>query len=185
MMSPSLKRLLIYTGVVVAASVGYFIYAFTQIPQAAERETFLSEIGEGVGEIAMWALIFIYLRTFLKLLMGKGAISKRLLPEYTAPPAASVFKKFVVWLDKTHVHVGIASTAIILLHVVLMGSPMSNLFFPLVIALVVWQALFGSFLRWRSAPRDIKKFSFSVHAQLLTGVMMGVFAYFGHVLVDA
>ena len=184
-MSASLQRFLVYTGMVVTASVAYFIYAFTQIPQAVERETFLSEIGEGVGEVAMWALIFIYLRTVLKLVMGKGAISKRLLPEYTAPPAASVFKKIVVWLDKTHVHVGIAATAIILLHVVLMGSPMSNLFFPLVIALVVWQSLFGSFLRWRSAPRDVKKFSYAVHAQLLTGVMMGVFAYFGHVLVDA
>jgi hypothetical protein len=184
-MSTSLKKLFIYTALVIATSVAYFVYAFRQIPQAAERETFLSELGEGVGELAMWALIFIYLRTVLKLVMGKGAISRRLLPEYTAPPAASIFKKLVVWLDRTHVHVGIASTALIILHVVLMGSPFSNLFFPAVLALVAWQAMFGFFLRWRSTPRDVKKLSFSVHAQLLTGVMMGVFAYFGHVLVDA
>lgn len=184
-MSASLKKLLVYTGLIVAVSTAYFIYAYTQFPQAVERETFLSEIGEGVGEVAMWALIFIYLRTVLKLLMGKGAISRRLLPEYTAPPSAGIFKKLLVWLDRTHVHVGIASTALIVLHVVLMGSVLSNLFFPAVLALVAWQTMFGFFLRWRSAPRDIKKLSFSVHAQLITGVMMGVFAYFGHLLVDA
>jgi hypothetical protein len=184
-MSASLRKLLIYTGLVVAISVAYFVYAFTQFSQTTERETFLSELGEGVGELAMWALVFIYLRTALKLVMGKGAISRRLLPEYTAPPAASIFKKLVVWLDRTHVHVGIASTALILLHVVLMGAPLSNLFFPAVLALVAWQTMFGFFLRWRSISKDIRKLSFSVHAQLLTGVMMGVFAYFGHLLVDA
>jgi hypothetical protein len=184
-MSTSLQKLLLYTGLVAGSSVAYYIYAFIQMPKATEHETFLSELGEGVGELAMWALIFIYFRTALKLVMGKGPISRRLLPEYTAPPAASVLKKMMVWLDRTHVHVGIASTALIILHVVLMGSPLSNLFFPAVLALVAWQAMFGFFLRWRSAPKEVRKLSFSVHAQLLTGVMMGIFAYFGHLLVDA
>lgn len=51
-MSASLKQLLAYAGLVVAASVVYFGYAFTQLTQAQKRETFLSEIGKGVGEIA-------------------------------------------------------------------------------------------------------------------------------------
>ena len=51
-MGTSLKQLLAFTGLIVAASVAYFGYAFTQIPQAQERETFLSEMEEGVGEIA-------------------------------------------------------------------------------------------------------------------------------------
>jgi hypothetical protein len=184
-MSPSIKKLLVYTGLVVATSVAYFAYAFTQFPQPAQRETFLSELGEGIGELAMWALIFINLRTDLKLVLGKGVISRRLLPEYTAPPATSIFRKLVVWLDRTHVHVGIASIALILVHVVLIGSPLSNLFFLAVLALVALQTMFGFFLRWRSAPKDIKKLSFSVHAQLLTGIMMGLFAYFGLLLVDS
>ncbi len=183
-MTASLRRLLIYTTGVFTVSVAYFAYAFFQIPQPAERETFLSEIGESFGEIALWALGFIYLRTLLKLLMGRGPLSKRLLPDYSPLPSAPALVRFIAFLDKTHVHVGIASVAIILLHTVLMGMPMSNLFFPAVIALVIWQMVFGMIIRWRTGPRDIKKFSYSVHAQLITGVMMGVFAYFGHMLVD-
>lgn len=166
------------------ASVAYFLYAWFSNPATVERETFLSEIGEGVGTLSMWALGFIYLRTVLKLVMGRGAMSKRLLPEYTPPPQASLLKKFIVTLDRTHVHVGIASVAIILLHIALMGAPMTNLFFWAVLALVIWQAVFGMFLRWRTAPRDIKKLSYSVHAQLVTGVMLGIFAFFGHLLID-
>ncbi len=183
-MSKSMKRLLMYTGVILIASVAYTIYAFNTLPAAVERETFLSELGEGFGEVAMYALGFIYLRTLLKLLMGKGPLSKRLLPSYTPPPQANMLKKFIVFLDRTHVHVGIASVAIIVIHTVLMGDPMRNLFFPAILILVAWQTVFGLFLRWRTAPRDLKKVSFSVHAQLVTGVMMGIFAYFGHVLVD-
>ncbi len=182
-MSTSLKKLLFYTVGIIAISIAYFIYHYTQSPSSPERETFLSEIGEGVGTFALWALGFIYLRTVLKLLMGKGAISKRLLPEYTAPASASLFKKLVTFLDRTHVHVGIATTAIILLHIGLMGAPLRNMFFVGVLILVLWQAVFGMFLRWRAAPRDVKKFSYQVHAQLTTGVMLGIFAFFGHGLV--
>lgn len=183
-MSKSLKRLLMYTAVILIASVGYTLYAFNTLPASKERETFLSEIGEGFGEVAMYALAFIYLRTLLKLFMGKGPLSKRLLPIYTPPPQASLFNKLIVYLDRTHVHVGLAAVALIIIHTALMGAPMRNLFFPAILLLVAWQTLFGLFLRWRKAPRNLKKVSFSVHAQLVTGVMMGVFAYFGHALVD-
>ncbi len=166
-------------------SIGYYIYALTQNPSIKERETFLSELGEGFGELALYALLFIYLRTLLKLLLGKGPLSKRLLPEYTPPPQASILKKWVTTLDRTHVHVGIATSAIILLHVALMGAPMSNLFFPAVLALIAWQSLFGWFLRWRVTPRDVKKFSLAVHAQLFTGIALGIFAYLGHALIDS
>lgn len=182
-MSQSLKQLMIYTASIIILSIIYFVYYYTQFTPSPERETFLSEIGEGIGTLALWALCFIYLRTALKLLMGKGALSKRLLPEYTAPPSAPLFKKLLAYLDRTHVHVGIATTAIILLHIGLMGMPLSNLFFVAVLLLVLWQAVFGMFLRWRAAPRDVKKFSYQVHAQLITGVALGLFAFFGHGLV--
>ena len=182
-MSDSLKKLLIYSAGVLLLSSVYFAYVYFQAPASVEHETFLSEIGEGVGEIGMWALMFIYARTLLKLTMGKGPISRRLLPNYTPPPQASWFAKLLTLLDRTHVHVGIAAVAIIALHVLLMGVPLDNLFFWAVIGLLIWQTAFGMFLRWRGAPRDVKKFSYSVHAQLLTGVMMGIFALFGHGLV--
>lgn len=183
-MIKSIKGIFVYTAIVLSVSVAYYIYAYTVYPPIPERETFLSEIGEGFGEIGLWALLFIYGRTVLKLSMGKGKFAKRLLPDYSAPAAASVLNQLLGYLNRTHVYVGIATVAVILLHIVLMGVPMDILFFPAVLALVVWQGLFGLFLTWRYSPKELKKFSYLVHAQFVTGIMIGVFAYFGHLLID-
>ena len=183
-MIKSIKGILIYTAIVVVASIVYSTYVYTTYPPTPERETFLSEIGEGFGEVGLWALIFIYARTLLKLVMGKGAFAKRILPEYSPPAAASIFQQLLGFLNRTHVYVGIATVAIILLHIVLMGMPMKILFFPAVLVLVVWQGLFGMFLTWRYSPKELKKFSHLVHAQFLTGIMIGIFSYFGHLLID-
>ncbi len=90
--SKELKKILIFTLVTVVASLAYFMHARSLYPPTPERETFLSELGEGIGEIGLWLLIFIYARTALKLLLGKGAISRRLLPEYDSPINASYFQ---------------------------------------------------------------------------------------------
>ena len=184
MVIKSIKGVLIYTAIVLGASIVYFIYAYMMYPSIHERETFLSEIGEGFGEIGLWALLFIYTRTLLKLLIGKGALAKRILPDYSPPVTASILQQLLGYLDRTHVYVGIATVAVILLHIALMGVPMEILFFPAVLALVVWQGLFGMFLTWRYSPKELKKFSYLVHAQFLTGITIGIFAYFGHLLID-
>ena len=183
-MIKSIRGILIYTAIILIASIVYFVYAYTVYPPVPERETFLSEVGEGFGEVGLWALLFIYARTLLKLLMGKGALVKRILPDYSPPATASIFQQLLGLLDRTHIYVGIATVAIILLHIALMGLPMEILFFPAVLALVVWQGLFGMFLTWRYSPKELKKFSYLVHAQFLTGIMIGIFAYFGHLLID-
>jgi hypothetical protein len=67
----------------------------------------------------------------------------------------------------------------------MMGMPMHILFFPAVLALVIWQGLFGLFLSWRYTPAQLKKFSYLVHAQFVTGIMIGIFAFFGHILVES
>ena len=85
MKTKSLKGILIYTAIVLFVSIVYFVYAYTAYPPIPERETFLSEAGEGFGEVGLWALLFIYARTLLKLVMGKGALAKRLLPDYSPP----------------------------------------------------------------------------------------------------
>ena len=183
-MIKSIKGILIYTAIIMVASIVYFAYAYTTYPPTPERETFLSEIGEIFGEVGLWALLFIYARTLLKLVMGKGTLAKRILPDYSPPAAASIFQQLLGFLNRTHVYVGIATVAIILLHIALMGVPLKILFFPAVLALVVWQGLFGMFLTWRYSPRELKKFSHLVHAQFLTGIMIGIFAYFGHLLIN-
>ena len=87
-MTKSIKDILIYTAIILFASIIYFIYAYTMYSPIPERETFLSEVGEGFGEVGLWALLFIYARTILKLLMGKGALAKRILPDYSPPATA-------------------------------------------------------------------------------------------------
>ena len=175
---------MIYTAIILIASIVYFVYAYTVYPPIPERETFLSEVGEGFGEVGLWALLFIYARTLLKLVIGKGALVKRILPDYSPPATASIFQQLLGLLDRTHIYVGIATVAIILLHIALMGVPMKILFFPVVLALVVWQGLFGMFLTWRYSPKELKRFSYLVHAPFLTGTMIVIFAYFGHLLID-
>jgi len=184
MVSKSIRDFLIYTVIVLIISVVYFVYAYTVYPPVPERETFLTEIGEGFGEVGLWALLFIYARTLLKLLMGKGKLANRLLPDYS-PPTISIFQQLLGVLNRTHVYVGVATVAVIILHIVLMRVPMDILFFPAVLTLVIWQGLFGLFLTWRYTPNDLKKFSYLVHAQFLTGSMIGIFAYFGHLLIDS
>jgi len=183
-LSTGLKKILIYTAVVTAISIGYYSYAVLLYPPVDENDTFLSEIGEGFGEVGLWLLLFIYFRTAIKLLLGKGAISKRILPEFSSSIDPRPFNKLIHILDKTHVYFGISAVAIIILHIVLMGIPMHILFFPAVLILVIWQGLFGVFISWRYTPKELKNFSYLVHAQLITGIMIGIFAYFGHVLID-
>lgn len=184
MILKNFKGILIYAAVVLLISVIYFVYAYTVYPPINEQEGLLSEIGEGFGEIGLWALLFIYTRTALKLLMGRGELAKRLLPDYSPPAAASLLQQLLCFLNRTHIYVGIATIAIILLHILMMGIPLQNLFFQAVLALVIWQGLFGMFLSWRYSPKELKKFAYLVHAQFVTGISLGLFAYFGHLLID-
>ena len=179
-----MRGVLIYTAAVFAISVIYFIYAYSVYPAIPERETFLSEIGEEFGNIGLFGLLLIYGRSVLKIVLGKGRIAQRLLPDYSPQLQISLFNRLLSLLNRTHVYVGIATVAIILLHIGLMGIPMRILFFPAVLLLVIWQAMFGLFLSWRYSPSELKKFSLLVHAQFLTGIMIGTFAWFGHLLID-
>ena len=109
-----------------------------------------------------------------------------LVIEKVPPVNSSVLNRLLVWMNRTHVYFGIAAVAVILLHISLMGfSRYSHiLFFPALLTLVIWQGLFGLFLTWRYSPAELKKFSHVVHAQFVTGIAIGVFAFFGHILID-
>ena len=97
--SGRLKALLVYTGLVLAGSLAYFAYVRFAHPPSAERETWLSELGEGVGELALWCLVLIYGRTILKLVLGKGALARRLLPDYGPPGFVPGFPGLLGFLD--------------------------------------------------------------------------------------
>ncbi len=178
------KSFLIYTAIVFAVSVAYFIYVYTLYSPVPERETYLSEIGGGFGEVGLWALLFIYGRSLLKILLGKGTLAKRLLPGYSPTVDSPLVYRVLGILNRTHAYVGIATIAVILLHIFMMGMPMKILFFPAVLVLLIWQGAFGMFLKWHYTPKELRKFSYLVHAQFITGVTIGIFSYFGHLLID-
>jgi len=184
MKQSGLLRIFIFTCTILLISIGYFIYVYNTYPAIQENESVLGEIGEGLGELGLWGLVFIYGRTCLKILLGKGKIAKRLVPDYSLDINITIINKLLHYLNKTHIYVGITTIAVILLHITFMGIPMDILFFPAVLALVIWQGLFGLFLTWRYSPTQLKKLSYLVHAQLITGIMIGIFAYFGHLLID-
>ncbi len=179
-----IKGVLAYTAAVFLISCAYPLYVFFAYPPVDEKETILHEIGEGFGEVGLWLLVFIYTRTLLKVALGKGKIAHRLLPDYHPSADLPFVNRFLGILNRTHIYIGVTTVAVILIHVVMMGVPMHILFFPAVIALVVWQGLFGLFLTWRYTPQQIRQFSYLVHAQFLTGIMIGIFAFFGHLLLE-
>ena len=178
------KSILIFTTSVFLTSFVYFLLIYQNYPEDNEHETFLGEIGEFFGTIGLWALVIIYGRTLLKLAIGKGGLAQRLVPDEYDVSTLPLFQILLNFLNRTHVFVGIAAIAVILLHIAMVGLHAEILFFPAVLALVMWQGVVGFFLTWRFSPQDLKKASYFVHAQFLTGIMIGIFSLFGHLLVD-
>jgi len=180
----NLKNILLFTATVFLISLGYFLAIYPNRPEDPEHETFLHEIGEVFGTLGIWALLIIYGRTLVKLAFGQGGLAQRLVPDEYDVSAIPPFKTLLNFLNSTHVYVGIAAIAVILLHIAMVGLHAEILFFPAVLALVLWQGVFGSFLTWRFTPQDLKKASYVVHAQFVTGIMIGIFSVFGHLLID-
>ena len=180
----NLKSILIFTATVFLISLGYFLSIYPNRPEDPEHETFLREIGEVFGTLGLWALALIYGRTLVKLAFGQGGLAQRLVPDEYDVLALPPFKSLLNVLNSTHVYVGIAAIAVILLHIAMVGLHADILFFPAVLALVLWQGVFGFVLTWRFSPQDLKKASYVVHAQFLTGIMIGIFSVFGHLLLD-
>ena len=141
--SNELRKTLIFT-TTTDSTIGWIVYLYKLSLSAHPwaRNT-LSELGEGIGEIGLWLILFIYARTGLKLVLGKGALLKRILPEHSFPIDANLFQKLIYCLDHTRIYFGIGAVLIILLHIALMRIPMHILFFPEALLLVVWQGVFA------------------------------------------
>ena len=180
----NLKSILIFTATVFLISLGYFLAIYPNRPEDPEHETFLREMGEVFGTLGLWALLIIYGRTLVKLVFGQGGLAQRLVPEEYDVSALPPVKALLNVLNRTHIYVGVAAIAVILLHIAMVGLHADILFFPAVLALVLWQGVFGFFLTWRFSPQELKKASYVVHAQFLTGIMIGIFSVFGHLLLD-
>ncbi|GAM09581.1 hypothetical protein OR1_01861 [Geobacter sp. OR-1] len=169
--------------VVVIMSSLLFVYLYLGREPVAEAEGFRAELAEGFGSAGLWALAIIYGRSVLKMALNEGTLLERFIPVYYQELSVSASRKVLNILNRTHKHVGAFAVAILAGHAALMGTVRWNLFLEMVLALLVWQGVFGLFLVVRFPPASLRRYGYLVHAQLFSGVMIGVFAGFGHLLV--
>lgn len=170
--------------VVTILSLLLFIYLYhgrTPVPE--EEESFLAELGEGLGGAGIYALVLIYGRSVLKMILNQGTLLQRFIPDYYQDISVSASRRVLNFLNRTHKLVGAAAVGLLLGHALLMGTARWNPFLVMLLALLVWQGLFGLFLVIRFPPSSLKRYGHMVHAQLFSGVMIGIFAAFGHLLL--
>lgn len=178
------KGLVPFTILVVGLSTVLFIYLYLVREPVPEVHGFRKEVAEGFGVIGFWALIVIYGRSVLKMFLNEGPLLQRFIPGDYYDSSLTVARKVLSFLNQTHKYVGTAALVIFAGHILIMGLPRWNIFLLMVAVLIAWQGLFGLFLVIRFPVRSLKRYGYLVHAQLFTGVMIAVFAGFGHLLLD-
>jgi hypothetical protein len=176
------KRVIPFTILATGLSALLFFYFYLTQQPVAEVHGWRKDVAEGFGTVGLYLLAIIYGRTLLKILLNEGPLLERFLPQEYLECSLPVGKKVLVLLNQTHKYVGAAAIVALATHGLLMGWIHRNLFLQLVLVLLVWQGLFGLFLVVRFPIKTLKRYSYLAHAQLFTGVLLSIFASFGHLL---
>ena len=143
-----------------------------------------SALGEGLGPVGLFLLVFIYARTAFKLLVRKESFWARLAPfniDYGKIKTAS--GKILFYLNKSHPYLGVASIAVVYSHCYLISRFYNLLPLRIVLALLAWQGVWGLVLKTRTAPAFLKKRGHLFHSQWITGLLILIFAGLGHYLL--
>jgi hypothetical protein len=139
----------------------------------------LTEYGSALGSLNLLLLAALYGRTLLRLTLEREGLRARF------PAAGRLFaslERIRDLLSRYHVQTGGAAILSIFTHAWLMTFYRTNLLLYGVLALLLWQGGFGSFLKLRFTPASLKRQVYLAHAQLYTGVAILIFAAFGHLL---
>ncbi len=177
------RTAVIFLGTVLILSGVYFVYASLTMPPTAENEGVLGEIGEGIGVLVSYALVILYCRGLVKLVLNKGAFLGRFLPAENDWMPKNSGEKLLAFLNRTHPALGVLTILFVVLHAEFSSTGKMNLFLLLTMVVMFWQGAFGLFLRSRLTPGALRRQSYGVHAQLVTGGLILIFASFGHLLV--
>lgn len=172
------RRLIRFAVAVFVVSLLYFALVSSRYGEGAEQEGVLEEIGEFFGAVGAYALVGIYARSLLKIVLSRPLSTPGLIPQ----GLSSYGPRLLKFLNTTHYHLGLVAIAVIYLHAFLEGPSRFNAFLSLVLILLAWQGLFGFLILAGSLPTAIRRTSYPAHAQLFTGVMLLIFAGFGHLL---
>ncbi|MBU0486164.1 MAG: hypothetical protein KKB30_16790 [Proteobacteria bacterium] len=177
------QGLIPFSILVVGISSLLFLYLYLGKEPTVEIHGFRKEVAEIFGMAGFCALALIYGRSILKLILNEGTFLQRIIPDDHYDRSLSASRKLLAFLNRTHKHVGATAIVIMATHALLMGPARWNPFLISVLCLLAWQGIFGIFLVVRFPINTLKKHGRMAHAQLYTGVMIGVFAAFGHLLV--
>lgn len=163
-------------------SVGYALWHGPS--RYREQETFWNELGKGLGTLGFGALALLYLRGPLKFIVSKEAFWQRLEPwEIKYQDVKTVAGKLLFVLNKTHAPLGILAILAIFLHCYLTDLFLDNLLLRLALVVLVWQGIFGLFLKWKYTPAALRRKSYLFHSQLVSGLILLLLAGFGHLLL--
>ncbi len=182
---PNIKRLFLFALVLTLFCGGYVLLAPGQT--AVPHESWRHELGEVLGSVAVWLLVILYGRTLLKIFLRQPALLERLLPHNVRARVAALGQRLMPGLNTTHPAAGAIAVLLIGGHAFLEGVQQANLLLLGTLLLLVWQLTFGLFLLSRHhaiSGGRIKKFSYLAHAQLYTGIAIGICALFGHLLLQ-
>ena len=178
-----LRGLVPFAIIVTGLSGLLFFYLYLGHQPIPEAHGLKSEIAEVFGTVGLWALVVIYGRSLIKIILNDGNLMQRFIPNEYHDLSQSASRKFLTMLNRTHKYVGAVAIVVFACHAFLIGTLRWNLFLEMVLILLAWQGIFGIFLVMRIPVTSMKRYSYFVHAQLFTGVMIGVFAFFGHLLI--
>lgn len=177
------QGLIPFSIVLIGLSSLLFLYLYIGKQPGVEVHGFRKEVAELLGTMGLWALGIIYGRSLLKLVINDGTFFQRIIPEEHYDRSLSASRKLLSFLNRTHKHVGATAIVLIAGHAVLMTTAKWNPFLTAVLFLLAWQGVFGLFLVIRVPITPLKRYGRLAHTQFFTGVMIGVFASFGHLLV--
>ncbi len=181
---PNIKRLFLFALVLTLFCGGYVLLAPGQT--AVPHESWRHELGEVLGSVAIWLLVILYGRTLLKIFLRQPALLERVQPRRVSTQAMAMGQRLLPFLNTTHPYAGTLAALLIAGHAFLAGIPRANPLLLGALLLVFWQFSWGLFLISRHpaiSGGTMRIFNYRAHAQLYTGIAIGICAFFGHLLL--
>lgn len=176
--------IVIFAVIMMALAGGYTLFIrYKGGPSYVESESGYADAGSGIASVAIIALVSIYGRSVLKLLVNEGSFWDRLGEIVDPGPARTWSKKLLKVLTATHPYAGVVAVGGIYLHCLFTGKALDNLLLTLLLIVMGFQGITGLILKFKYTPRSMKRLGFLLHLQFYIGIAIVVLAIFGHAMV--
>lgn len=144
----------------------------------------LNQLGKWVGKTGLTLLLLIYGRSALKRLLRLPAPWQRLAALGLDPARVKAgAARTLSLLNRSHPYVGATAVTLIYLHCYAVSNFYKLLPLRIVLGLLAWQGLLGLAAKFPGTPAPLKRKALLLHAQLITGGLLLIFAAIGHYLM--